>query len=212
MRILAFGAHADDIEISMGGTIAKHVSAGHDVKMVVAIIPDEDKEGVSSKKARDKRWKEGEGAAEILGADLEILDLDRYEFRYDRHNVKIFDKIVRDYKPDKVYTSWNHDSHMDHLALSNIIFAATRRNIHSVYMYEPMTPGGITPYSFRANMFVDISGFIGTKMDSVKAYKSVRNLYETWIPGIDGRARYRGDQIGVEYAEAFEVVKEIKNF
>ena len=212
MKVLAFGAHADDIEISMGGTIAKHVSAGHEVKMVVAIIPDEDKEGISSQNARKKRWKECENAAGILGAELQILDFDRYQFKYNREHVKIFDKIVRDYKPDKVYTSWNHDSHMDHLALSNIIFAATRRNIHSVYMYEPMTPGGITPYSFRANMFVDISDSIEKKMNSVKAYESVRNLYDTWVPGIEGRAKYRGDQIGVTYAEAFEIVKEIKKF
>ena len=78
-------------------------------------------------------------------------------------------------------------------------------------MYEQALPSGLTPYAFRAQVFVDISDTIETKIKSVLAHNSqVQNFSEQWVQGIRGRATYRGFQINVEYAEAFEVVKEIK--
>ena len=35
MKILAVGAHLDDIEIACGGTLAKAVDNGHDVKVLI---------------------------------------------------------------------------------------------------------------------------------------------------------------------------------
>ena len=39
MRILAFGAHPDDIEVGMGGTIARYTEAEHNVIMIIAMVP-----------------------------------------------------------------------------------------------------------------------------------------------------------------------------
>jgi hypothetical protein len=52
---------------------------------------------------------------------------------------------------------------------------------------------------------------IDTKINSILTHKSqVVIKGEWWLYGIKGRAMYRGYQINVKYAEAFEVVKEIK--
>ena len=201
MRVLAFGAHPDDIEVGMGGAITKYTKKKYDVLMVIATIPNK----------REERWKEAENAAKILSAELLILDIDPNKMVFSRELVRGFDKVTRDYSPDIVYTHWDHDSHQDHVAVSNAVIASTRKNNCSLYMYEQTIPGGIVPYGFRTQSFVDISETIETKINSVIAHKSqVKINNEWWLYGIRGRAMYRGYQINVKFAEAFEVVKEIK--
>jgi LmbE family N-acetylglucosaminyl deacetylase len=201
MRVLAFGAHPDDIEVGMGGAIAKYSKNKYDVLMVVATVPNK----------KEVRWKEAENAAKILGVELLILDIDPDKMVFSRELVRGFDKVTREYSPDIVYTQWNHDSHQDHVAVANAVIASTRKNNCSLYMYEQTIPGGIVPHGFRTQSFVDISETIETKINSVMAHKSqVRLNNEWWLYGIRGRAMYRGYQINVKFAEAFEVVKEIK--
>ena len=201
MRALAFGAHPDDIEVGMGGTIAKYSKKKYDMFMVIAAIPNK----------KEVRWKEAKNAAKILGAELVILDIDPDKIIFSRELVRRFDEAIREYSPDIVYTHWNHDSHQDHVAVANAVIASTRKNNCSLYMYEQTIPGGIVPYGFRTQSFVDISEVIDTKVDSIMAHKSQVGINgEWWLYGVKGRAMYRGYQINVKYAEAFEVVKEIK--
>lgn len=201
MKVLAFGAHPDDIEVGMGGTIVQYAKNKYNVLMVVATVPNK----------KEVRQKESENAAKILGAELIILDIKPDEMIFSRELVRGFDEVIRKYSPDIVYTHWNHDSHQDHVAVANAVIASTRKNNCSLYMYEQTIPGGIVPYGFRMQSFVDISETIDTKIDSVTAHKSQVGINgEWWLYGIKGRAMYRGYQINVNYAEAFEVVKEIK--
>lgn len=201
MGVLAFGAHPDDIEVGMGGTIGRYSKNKYDVIMVIAAIPNK----------REVRWKEAENGAKKLGAELLILDIDPDRMIFSRELVRRFDEVIREQSPDIVYTHWNHDSHQDHIAVANAVIAATRKNNCSLYMYEQTIPGGIVPYGFRTQSFVDISEVIDTKIDSIMAHESQVGMNgEWWLYGVKGRAMYRGYQINVKYAEAFEVVKEIK--
>lgn len=201
MNIIVFSPHPDDAEVLMGGTIARYTQNGHDVLIVLVTIPNQ----------KDTRVEESKRSAEILGARLLVLDLDCNEIQFNRRLVGIFDRVMTDFPPDVIYTSWFHDSHQDHIAVALATIAASRKNNCSLYMYEQALPSGMTPDTFRAQAFVDISNTIETKIESVLAHNSqVRNFSGQWVQGIRGRAIYRGFQINVEYAEAFEVVKEIK--
>lgn len=198
MRVLAFGAHPDDIEIGAGGTLAKHSKNKDKVLMVIATVP----------RNRKERIEESKKSAKILGAKLMILDIDPYKLEFNRELIKKFDEIIETNCPDKVFTHWNHDSHQDHYIVSNATIAATRKNNCSLYMYEQIIPGGIVPYGFRTQYFVDISNFIKVKMKSILTYKSeIEKQGNWWVEGIKGRAINRGYQIHTLYAEAFEVVK-----
>ncbi len=202
MNIIVFSPHPDDAEVLMGGTIARYTQKGHDLLIVVVTIPNQ--------KAR--RREEVGKAAEILGARLLVLDLDSYELVFDRKLVEIFDEVIKDFPPDIIYTSWIHDSHQDHVAVSRATIAAARKNNCSLYMYEQALPSGLTPYGFRAQAFVDISDTMELKKESVLMHQSqVQNFSEQWIQGIRARATYMGFQINVKYAEAFEVVKVLKS-
>jgi LmbE family N-acetylglucosaminyl deacetylase len=78
-------------------------------------------------------------------------------------------------------------------------------------MYEQTIPGGIVPGGFKAQSFVDISEFIDQKIESIRAHASQHEINgDLWFQGVRGRASYRGFQINVAFAEAFEVVKEIE--
>ncbi len=202
MRVLVFGAHPDDMEIGMGGTIAKHVHLGDEVLMVVASLPSQ----------RERRREEARRGAEILGAGLILLDIPPEELECSRRVIREFDRILEGFCPDLIYTHWDQDSHQDHNAVSRAVMAAARKNRSSLLMYEQTIPGGIVPGGFKAQSFVDISDFIEVKIASILAHASQHEINggDLWLQGVKGRAMYRGYQINVRYAEAFEVIKEIE--
>lgn len=202
MRVLVFGAHPDDIEIGMGGTIARHVEAGHDVLMVVATLPS----------PREERLREAEEGARILGARLEMLDVPLDELGQNRDTIRRFDRLLTSVDPHLVYTHWDQDSHQDHNAVSRAVISAARRNRCSLLMYEQTIPGGVVPGGFKAQSFVDISEFMERKRDSILVHATQIELNggDWWLEGVRGRAMYRGYQMNVRYAEAFEVVKLIE--
>ena len=133
-----------------------------------------------------------------------------------KHDRKLIGKIeeqINNFSPDIIYTHWIHDSHQDHYATGRATISATRKNQQSVYMYEQMIPGGITPESFQANMFIEINEYIETKIEALRQHKTQitrLNPEETWIYGIKGRSQFRGYQINKKYAEAFQVIKNIQ--
>jgi len=201
MNVIVFSPHPDDAEVLMGGTIAKYAQQGHSVLIVLVTIPNE----------KERRLEESRKATKILGARLSILDLDPNELVFNRRIVETFDRVIEDFPPDVMYTSWIHDSHQDHIAVSRAAIAAARKNSCSLYMYEQALPSGLTPFTFKAQAFVDISETLEMKVQGIRAHESQLGKFgEQWIDGIVARATYTGCCINTKYAEAFEVVREIK--
>ena len=213
LNIIAFAPHADDVEIAMGGTIARYVDEGHNVTIVTAIIPIENVKGDIDTFMSSNRLNEQKNAAAILGANLDVMNLDPYEFDYNRKFIKIFDEKINFYKPDLIFSCWEHDTHQDHKKLAQILFSVTRKNNISFNMYEVMLPVGINTYAFNPQYFVNISKYIDKKTEAIKCYKSVfekkKNNYGKYYDSIVGRAKFRGEVIGVDYAEAFVIAKKI---
>lgn len=203
MKVLVFGAHPDDMEVGMGGTIARHSSMGDEVLMCVATVPS----------LGDVRRDEARRGAEILGARLHLLEIPAAELEYNRQTVRKVDQLLSEFDPDVIYTQWDQDSHQDHNSISRSVISAARKNRCSLLMYEQTIPGGIVPGGFRDQSFVDISDFIERKIESIRAHRSQWEIHgDRWLQGVRGRASYRGFQINVEYGEAFEVIKEIETF
>ena len=209
MKVLVISPHADDAEIGMCGTILKLVKEGANVKLLTAIIPCEELDGTSSSDFKEKRFNEQEKTAEALGIDLQILDLNPYEFKFDRENIKLFGNIIRKYSPNAIYSCFRYDTHQDHIILSRIIENAARKNTSSLYMYENMIPGGIPSHPFNPQYFVDISDYSQSKLEILNIYESVFSDKQELIGTVMARSRYRGGQIGSENAEAFQVIKQI---
>jgi LmbE family N-acetylglucosaminyl deacetylase len=159
---------------------------------------------------RERRRAESERAAHTLGAELLSLGLSRDAIQPNARLVTAIDRLLDDIQPTTVFTHWLGDSHPEHVALSQAVLAATRRNGCSVYMYEATIPGGISADAFRPQKFIDIGDTIDSKMASLECYETQLERYgQGWLEAIRGRAAHRGFQINRHYAEAFEVVKDV---
>lgn len=208
MRILAIGAHLDDIEIACGGTLATALAQGSQVKMVVMSHSAYQTLGGEEQRSQSTALAEGQAAARILGVcDLEVLNFPTIQIPYDDVVVKAIERSAVDFQPDIVFTHWTHDTHQDHRNVALATLAAMRY-YNSLLMYEPMMPGSRSDSAFRPQVYVDISQQIQGKLASIRAHKSeYTKRGEAWLAAIEARCRLRGYEMGGEYAEAFEVVR-----
>ena len=117
------------------------------------------------------------------------------------------DKIINDIQPDITFTHFVFDTHQDHIRTAQSTLSAARKQ-NTILLYEPINPSGRGYMPFHAQVYFDISDTIKNKIDSLKAHKSQYRKYgDSWIEGVTSRAKFRGFEMGVEYAECFELVR-----
>lgn len=205
--VIAFGAHPDDLEIGMGGTLAKLARLGYDVNLVIATLPNFVKTDI-----KEQRRIEATTSAKTLGCKSpQFLDLSPDEITIGRKFVTMIDDIINKHKPEAVFTQWIGDSHQDHQALTRAVIAASRDS-NNLFMYETTIPGGLTENAFRPQLYIDITETLEAKSNALDCFHSQKNnrCGNLWIDAVVGRCSYRGYQMNVKYAEAFEVVKVTK--
>jgi N-acetylglucosamine malate deacetylase 1 len=205
--VIAFGAHPDDLEIGMGGTLAKLARLGYDVNLVIATLPNFVKTDI-----KEQRRIEATMSAKTLGCKSpQFLDLSPDEITIGRKFVTMIDEIINKHKPEAVFTQWIGDSHQDHQALTRAVIAASRDS-NNLFMYETTIPGGLTENAFRPQLYIDITETLEAKSNALDCFHSQKNnrCGNLWIDAVVGRCSYRGYQMNVKYAEAFEVVKVTK--
>jgi LmbE family N-acetylglucosaminyl deacetylase len=214
MKILAVGAHLDDIEIACGGTLAKAIETGHEVKVLIM-----SKSGYTNKEGKVQRSDdvavvEGTNALHALGIqDIEILDFETKDIPFRSDVVNAIDVCMSDYDPDIIFTHYPFDTHQAHAGVSNATIAAARRK-NTVFFYEPITPSGRSYVAFKPGLYVDIESTIEKKLTALREHKSEYNKFgaEDWVTGVKCRCGFRGYEIGKKYAEAFEVLRIEMNF
>jgi LmbE family N-acetylglucosaminyl deacetylase len=173
------------------------------MKLVVATLPNFVKTDT-----KEGRKSEAIESAKILGCSTpDFLDLAPDEVTFGRNFVNKVDAIIQKYEPEIVFTQWIGDSHQDHQALTKAVIAACRDQ-KDLFMYETTIPGGITEQAFRPQLFVDISTTIDIKKSALDCFRSqIIRCGQIWIPAVLGRCSYRGYQMNVNQAEAFEVIR-----
>lgn len=204
--IIAFGAHPDDIEIGMAGTVAKFTGMGYDVKLVIATLP-----SFVKTDTKEQRKKESIMSAKVMGCNTpEFLDLSPEEITFNRAFVSQVNEIIHRHDPDAIFTQWIGDTHQDHRMLTRAVIAAAR-DLNNLFMYETTIPGGISENAFRPQLYVDISEALDIKRNALDCFDSQKiRCGPLWIDALVGRCSYRGYQMNTKYAEAFEVVKVTK--
>lgn len=209
MKILAIGAHLDDIEIAAGGTLAKAIENGHKVKVLVM-----SKSGYTNIEGKVQRsnevaLKEGIKAFNTLGInDIDILDFETKDIPFRSDVVNAIDLCISQYDPDIIFTHHPFDTHQAHEGVAKATIAAARRK-NTVYFYEPITPSGRSYVPFRPQLYVDIESTLDKKIKALKCHKSEYNKFgaENWIEGVRCRCGFRGYEIGKKYAETFEILR-----
>ena len=201
--MIAFGAHPDDIEIGMGGTVAKLTGMGYDVRLVIATLPNFVKTDT-----KEERKHESIMSAKVMGCKTpEFLDLSPEEIVFKRKFVTQISKIIQELNPEAIFTQWIGDTHQDHQALTRAVVAAARDS-NDVFMYETTIPGGISEHAFRPQLYVDVTDTLEIKKNALDCFDSQKiRCGPLWIDSLVGRCSYRGYQMNTKYAEAFEVIK-----
>ena len=205
MKILAIGAHFDDVEIGCGGTLLKRVAQGDEI--FILTITDSEYTLPNNEFCRpaDIARAEAEIAAKMIGAELICLGkpslnlLHNEEFSYE------FDKVIKDINPDLILTHWGGDFHSDHAAVSLSSIRAARHS-GTILMYRSNWYS--TEDEFRGNYYVNISPYIEKKLEIIKVYKSVLEpVNYSWIDFIKKQNQYEGMKLGVSAAECFSCIK-----
>ena len=208
MKIFVVGAHLDDIELACGGTLAKSVAAGHEVK--VLIMSKSGYTNYDGKVMREDNAAVNEGikAMQVLGIDnIEILDFDTKDIPYDSKVIEAIDSRMAKFNPDVIFTHHPFDTHQAHVGVSKSTISAARRK-NTIFLFEPITPSGRSYVAFKPQMYVDITTTIDKKIESLKNHVTeYKKFGEEWITGVTCRAGFRGYEMGKKYAEAFEVLR-----
>jgi LmbE family N-acetylglucosaminyl deacetylase len=208
LKIIAIGAHGDDIELACGGTLSKAINNGHDVYMVLVTGHGSKDHNNQIIRKNDEAKTEAKAAAEILGVtNIKVLGYKDTCVPYSVDLIIELEKIITEYNPDVIFTHFVFDTHQDHIRTAHSTISAARRH-NTILLYEPINPSGQGYVPFRPQIYIDITETIETKINSLKAHKSQYKKYTSkWIDAVEARAKFRGFEMGAEFAECFEVVR-----
>ena len=196
--ILAIGAHPDDVELGMGGTISRLARCGAHVVIAVVSVPSD----------YATRRLEAQRAAAILGAELRILldggGCQRIEEVKQYQLVGVLDNLVRTFRPDAVFTHGPAEFHRDHQIVHSAVVSTQRLRYFDFFNFHP-TMCRPTPVPFHPRVYVDVTQTIETKMEAIAAHASQFGSRGLDIEMYRDMARMNGRLVGVQYAEALDV-------
>ena len=221
--ILAFAAHPDDIEISCGGTILKHIANGYKV-----VVIDLTRGELGTRGSANTRKKESKAASKILGLlARENLKMKDGFFEASEENKKKIIRVIRKYQPQIILANSVTDRHPDHGKASKLVseccFLSGLQKIETKFkgdIQKPWRPKAIyhyiQDYYIDPDVIVDITGFMDSKLKAIASFKT--QFYDPkskepetpisdkfFFPFIEGRARQFGRLIQTEFAEGFTV-------
>lgn len=218
--ILAVFAHPDDVELAVGGTLLKMKALGYSTGALDITAGE-----MGTRGTVEIRAKEAEKAARILQLDVrEHLGLpDGHVFCTDPHRTALV-KALRRLKPKVILTHQLEDPHPDHDHIAQLVRESAR--LASMLNYDPETGADKIAVPIVAhNVFsrrvlpsfiVDISDFLETKMEAIRAHRSqfhdpdssepeTRLTAKGFLDELEDRSRYFGSLIGVAAGEPFYV-------
>jgi len=197
IRILAIGAHPDDIELGCGGTLRKHILNDDKVFYVIASFGEKSGD-------KDKRKSETMSAAKLMGVnDVYFLNLPDTMIMHNGITISLLDQYMEKIEPDIVYVHSHRDFHQDHSNIAKSALSASRNMKNSIFLYE--TPS--TTIEFRPMAYNDISDVFEHKLKCIEQYVSQNTKEYMEKEAIIGLAKARGHTMGVKFAETFEVAR-----
>ncbi len=222
--ILLIFSHPDDEVLACGGTVARLSEEGFEVYTLIL------GEGITSRdKKRDTKLRKQEledlkrNAIEA-NKKIGVRDVVFYDFPDNRFDtvplldiVKSVEKVIRELKPEIIFTHYEKDLNIDHQITYKAVLTATRPQpgnpVKKIYSCEVLSSTEWNyPLSFQPDTYFILSTeHIRKKVEALSCYKSELRTYPhpRSVEGVEYLARLRGLQIGVEYAEGFKLVREI---
>lgn len=218
--VLVVAAHSDDEALGCAGTIAKHISSG-DTAHVVFMT-----NGIGARRLMEEEVVARQAAAQKVCNILSVASMQNLNFPDNKMDsvplldiTQALEKIISEIQPKIVYTHHVGDLNVDHQVTHKAVMTACRPqpgfSVKEIYSFEVLsstewqTPG---LQSFTPNMFVDISRHIESKRKILEVYSEEMRKppHSRSIENAIRQSALRGSAVGVEYAEAFVTLREIK--
>ena len=220
--ILAFGAHPDDVECAISGTLLKHIALGKTVAIIDLTAGEMGIYGTP-----EKRKNEAKDAALILGISFrEQLGFKDGAIENNEVNRLKIIASIRKYQPEIILSNAIEDRHPDHENTAKLINDANffsglqkietfnkdtkQQRWRSEFVYNY-----IQDYFIKPDFVIDITEYMDIKVESILAYRSQfknpQNLNPNSITGLLDQIKSTntifGRQINVKYAEGFTANK-----
>ena len=198
-RVLALGAHPDDIELGAGGLLARLAQHGAQVTMAVVSVPT----------LMEKRVKEAEEGARALGARLLVVhgaEPLRVEDVPMHRLVARFDEVVAEVKPHLCITHSAHDLHWDHRLVHHATISSLRRTPCDLFAFLSSPEMNAHARSI-GQCYADITETIDVKMKAIASHVSQLGDGKFDLDAARDLARANGRICGVKYAESFEALR-----
>ena len=228
-KILVIAAHPEDEILGCGGTLAKLKKEGNEIYIYFIA------EGISARFSKkdiisEKVKKEIKIRNQCCINSLKTLGINKTNIEFGTRVccrldqiylldlIKDIEQKVNRIKPNIIFTHWHNDLNIDHKIVNNAVRVATRPinkdYIKEILCFEVLSSTEWNHISeFKPNYFFNISKFISLKCKAFNKYK--KEIKPKPHPRskevIESLATYRGSQVGLEYAEAFYLLKKINN-
>ena len=211
-NILFFCAHNDDQIVGAGGTIAKYSKEGKKIITVIFSYGEKSHPWMKAEHIINVRIKEAIDSNNIIGGkDVIFYDLKEGNFMNDYKNKGIEDKIiklVKEFKPEKIFFHSEEDPHPDHIAVNKFIMGLIKKDIIKcdVYSFDVWTFIDFKSKT-KPKMVVDISKTFKTKIKAFKTHESQKFALFSLLWSVYLKAFLNGISYGYKYAEVFNKVK-----
>ena len=220
MNVLVIAPHPDDEVLGAGGTIAKRTAEGHSV--FVCIVT-KGYEPLFNKQMIEQGRNECQEADAYLGVKGTVFldfpaamleDVPRYKL-----NDAILG-VIRRVKPEEVYIPHRGDMQIDHKMVVDASMVALRpkyeHKVKRIYAYETLSETGWdvpnTVNEFIPTVYEDVTGTLDMKIHAMKMFQTQLAQFPNArsIEAIESLAKFRGSMVSVRAAEAFTLIREIK--
>ncbi len=223
-KILVLAAHPDDETLGCGGFLAKY--GGNNIRVVFIAEGSScrfNSDEINEQYVKDKIAERNNyciNALSIFG----INDIKFYNYpcgRLDDMPIldinKIIEAEIKDFKPQVILTHAEFDNNNDHRIVFRSTMMATRpgvfNELNKVISYEiPSSTECAFSQVFQPNLFEVLEQkHIEKKWEALKCYESEIFPYPhpRSYEGLMALSRYRGMQAGVEFSEAYQIIRSI---
>ena len=219
-NVIVISAHPDDETLGVGGTILKHIDKG-DIVYWLIVTNVFEKQGYSNDSVKTRQLEIAKvekmfGFKKTFCLNYPTMNLSSSSLIKMVPEISDIFNIVR---PEIIYTHNRSDAHSDHRIIFDAVMACTKSFrypfIKKVLMYECISETEFAPALaekvFTPNYFVDITPFLDKKKEIMAIFKSeiAQHPFPRSLENIRALAHFRGASVGVQYAEAFQLLKYI---
>ena len=215
--VLVIAAHSDDEVFGCGGTIAKHIASGDKVHVVFMT------NGVGSRNSSFEEIQERRQTSQNVSDILGVSSTQQFDFPDNKMDtvalldlVQSIEQVINKLLPKYIYTHHIGDLNIDHQITHKAVITACRPQpgfcVKEIYAFEVLSStewqtSGILPFS--PNVYIDITDYIDLKKQVLQSYS--KEMHQApHSRSIDNAIRVnavKGNSVGVNYAEAFMLVR-----